>query len=245
MMVWIHVNFFEEVGLSLVSSLLDKTYTFKNQKQLLIWHEVLRVYSLVLLIWGFYRLLSPLPVWLEEIVLKGLVFGLPVWWWGIKRQGWSLSELGLRLNMGRYGLEMGLMMGMVLGMMTVLGQVARGNLQLNESHLQLGQLLYFGIVALATAFWEQLLFAGLILQRLEKAMPDEWSLAWVVGFLFVLLHVPALLLVEEVGLVQGLSQLLLLFSLGMASCVLMKRTRSLIAPVTAQFVWGFILYLFH
>lgn len=228
--------------MELITTLKTKAFEIKEHRHLVVWHEVLRVYMVVLLIWGFYRLLSPLPAIIEEVFLKGMVFGVPAFMVTLKKNKWSLKKLGFTHKNILKSLIVGLGVGLLLGFISQAGQMLQYGFLGDGLNKVVGGMVGFAGLSLATAFWEQLLFSGYILQRLEEVMPDEWSLVWVVGFLFVLLHVPALLLVKEVGFVIGITQLILLFSLGMASSVLMLRTRSIYAPIMAQLCWGIVIY---
>jgi membrane protease YdiL (CAAX protease family) len=67
----------------------------------------------------------------------------------------------------------------------------------------------------------------------------------VVAGLFSLIHLPALVLVQEMGAAQLLLSQILLFSLAMGNGILMLRVKNLIAPIMAHSLWGVTVFLFR
>lgn len=228
------------------NSLLDRIYIRREGKHLAIWREILLVYVLIFLVWGLYRMLFRMPVWFEELVLKGLVFGVPVFWVSIKKLGWKLKDLGMTGDNLASATYMGLVLGILLGLFGQLGNIVRyGGLRLSAFGLTSESIGAFLILSLVTAFWEELLFAGYILQRLGGAVKSEWTQLLVTASLFVLLHVPALILVQQMTIIEMVLVMVLLLILQIGSGVLMLRYRNLAAPVLAHALWGVTIFMFR
>lgn len=206
-------------------------------------HRVFGFFFVLFVVWGLYRLLSPLPVWLEETVLKGLVFGGGVYWVAVRLEGWSLEQLGITSKRLFEGVMLGVGLGLLMGVVGSWGHFLRYGEQ-GLAALSVSELGSFFLLALVTAFWEQLVFAGYVVQRLSEVLSEEWVAVFLAGLLFALIHVPALL-VQQVGVVQFMAHSLLLLSVGVGAGVLILRTRTLLAPIMAHAMWGVALYLFQ
>lgn len=209
------------------------------------WRDVAIVFTIVLVLWGLYRLLFRLPTNFEEVILKGFVFGLPVLVVA-RRYQWRLVDLGIsskRLTLSVYG---GLALGIMLGVVGQLGNILRHQgLQWSQWGLTSETLGGFIVLSLVTAFWEQLLFCGLFLRMTQDILSDEWKQAWVVAILFVVLHVPALIFIQQFVGFDMVVALLLLLLLQLGNVILRLRFDNLIAPIMAQALWGVTVFLFR
>lgn len=228
-----------------MTNLRDRVYWIKEHEHLAVWHRVLGLFMFVLIIWGMYRFLFRLPVWFEELVLKGLVFGLPVLWVVFRWEGWRWQDLGIRLKGLLPSVVFGLGLGMSLGIVGNLGYFWRMGEMITGWSITAPQLGTFLVLALVTAFWEGLFFAGYVLKKLQVVLVDEWLRAWVVAGMFTLVHVPALLFVHSFQMSQVLVYGLLIMSVGLANMILMLRTGNLAAPILAQTLWGTTVFLFQ
>lgn len=228
-----------------MSSVQDMWLWWRHRGQLRAWHEMLWVYIAVWLVWGGYRLFSPLPVVVEEILVKGLVFGGVVYVVGIRQHGLSWRDLGLRVDNLFRSVYLGLGLGMVLAIVGQLANVLRhGGMMLSDQILTSDMVGGFLLLALVTAFWEGLFFYGFLLSRLIL-VTSEITAVSVIGLMYTLLHVPVLLMTDGLGGTEALKALLLLLTLGISNSILMLRMRNLAAPMLSQVVWGVTLFLFR
>jgi membrane protease YdiL (CAAX protease family) len=213
-------------------------------RRLVAWRRVAVVYLFGLIVWGGYRWLSPLPVWIEEIFLKGLVFGLPVFWMVFGREKQGFASLGMTTKRLFEAVYLGLSLG---AFFWVFGQVVnwfryQGGVTLGEiwpTSAEFGALL---LLAMVTAWWEELLFMGYLLPRLVKLMAAEGRAVWLTAGLFTLINVPAIW-GRGAGLAQAGLQVGLLCTLGLGNGVLMLRTKNLAAPILTHALWGVTMYL--
>jgi hypothetical protein len=218
----------------------------REENPLIVWREVLWVVAFILIIWGMYRFLLSYPVWLEETLFKGLVFGGPVFWLVWRRLGWKLKDLGMSPVGLLPAVHLGILLGLVMGLMGQMGNLLRhGQLIWSSYGLTSETIGGFLILSLVTAFWEQLVFSGYMLKRLYKVVHDEVTLVSVVALLFALVHVPALLIIQQLGLVSLAVSFLLLFLLQCGCGILRLRVGNLAAPIMAHALWGVTIYLFR
>lgn len=228
----------------MLKSLKQELYIFKEKKRMVVWREVLWLYTFLFMVWGAYRLFFRMPVWFEEVFIKALVFGLPVVYLA-KKNKWSVRDLGIKGDKFFQSVYLGLGLGVILGFAGQIGNIIRhGTLVFENYGLNSETIGTFMILALVTAFWEGLVFMGYLLQRLDKVVKSEQVLVVVVGLMFAMIHAPALL-VQGMASGQMMVSLLLLLLLGVGSSILMLRQRNLIAPVMAQAMWGVTVFMFR
>jgi hypothetical protein len=214
-------------------------------QKLLSLREVILLYLVILLLWGLYRLLFRLPVWFEEVVLKAVVFGIPVYLTS-RRHQWNWKDLGITGTNLSASVYMGIFLGVMLGIVGNIGNIIRhGGLALAPFGLSSETMGGFLILSLITAFWEQLLFCGMFGRLLGEMFRDEWSQAWMVTLLFVGLHLPSLVFIQHLPAVQLAVAVILLVLLQLGNMILFFRYKNLAAPVMAQALWGVTVFLFR
>lgn len=224
---------------------LDKWYLWRRRKQLDAWREIVSVFSIVFIFWGVYRLfLLPFPLYVEEVFLKGLVFGVPVYAMKVKNK-WHWRDLGFTSERLFESVYVGLGLGMVMGVMGQLGNIIRySGMWTDNTNLSAGLLSEFVSLALATAFWEQLLFSGYIVKRASLVVSNEWRVMAMTASLFTLLYFPNMVFIRHLPLLDVLLSTLLLFTFQFAAGVMRLRFNNLAAPVLAQTFWGITIFLF-
>lgn len=208
--------------------------------------KLLWAYVVILVVWGMYRLLFRLPVVVEETVLKGIVFGVPVWWAVYKAKLLPAEEVGLTNRRLLSGVYLGLFLGMGLGLVAQVSNIMRyGGLVLSDFGVTSESVGGFLLLNLVTAFWEQLLFAGLILPVLLTVFKDEWRALWVTGILFALLHIPAMVFIQQASILGVMLGSMLMWLLMMGAGILKLRYQTLATAVLAQALWGMSVFLFR
>lgn len=220
-----------------------KLYMFRHRNQLAVLHEILWVYTGVFIVWGIYRFLFPMNVWVEETVLKFIVFGLPPLWVVLHKHKGSLEDMGMTTQGLVASLYFGLLFGLWLAIFgNVVSFVNNGSLGLNPNLtvLMFRDLLVLGLM---TAFWEQLLFMGYMLPRMVTGLESESQAILAVAFLFALIHIPVQI-ASGVGMAQILLRFVLIFSLGYGNGILYLRFKNLAAPIFAHLAWGSVIFLF-
>ena len=227
----------------MLASIKERIWRARHKTKLSDLHRVIRVYSFVFLVWGLYRLLFRLPVEIEEMVLKFLVFGAPVFYVVLKVEKKSLESLGMVTDGLMASLYFGLLFGLWLAVFAnILRFLQTGGLAMaTEITVQeFGQVAMLGLV---TALWEELLFMGYMLPRMVKDLGSEWLGVGMVAGLFVLIHLPSML-ANGVGIDQVVVRSILLFTLGFGNGVLYLRFKNLAAPIFSHLAWGSVIFLF-
>ena len=207
--------------------------------------KTILIFILILLLWSFYRYLNlTVPIWLEETVIKGVIFSLPLILLPPAKKP-LLAAVGITRHNFLKSVYLGISIGMILGLAGQFGNVMRhGGFSFASYGITSGTIGAFLILSLITAFWEQLLFSGYFLTQFKTFISSEFNLVLIIGLGFSLIHIPALLL-NQAAASQIVLNLLLLFSLGVSCAILRLRLKNLIAPIMIHALWGVTIFLFR
>ncbi len=209
------------------------------------WQKLILVYSGLLCVWSLYRVLFHNSVWMEEILIKGIVFSIPLLIVPLSGKN-QLQTIGISLKNFFPSVYLGIIIGLVLGLAGELGNFLRYNsLQFSSYGLESGKIGAFLILSLITAFWEQLLFSGYFLEQFKAITHNEMIATILTSVLFSLVHLPAYIFVQHLTGNQIAFSLILLFTLGMGCSIIKLRQQNLIAPIMAHALWGVTIYLFR
>ena len=172
--MWRHVN--------------ERLSIFRHKGEYATLHDLVRLYVYVVIFWGFYRVLFRLPVEIEELILKPLVFVVPVLM-RIRTDGqhWGerLASVGITWKNLFAGLAFGLSLGVFYLFVGRLGQLFRfGPAAAGAYGADIANPVSVIILAVATAIAEELLFVGYLLPRLMKLWQNEWVAASIVAMAF-------------------------------------------------------------
>lgn len=197
----------------------------------------LMVYAVVFVLWGLYRLLIRFPIFLEEAVLKPLVFFPPALAM-LEREKVKKTAVRKIFGWQKEGIPLAVYFGLTIGMtyfliVAALGLLVSGWGSINLSGIGQSQWLSLLLVALASAVWEQAFFNGFLLLRFEQALRNQWSSVGLTASLFALLHLPILLVDTQISQVWQAVELGLLWLVGCINAVLMLRTRNILGPILA------------
>jgi membrane protease YdiL (CAAX protease family) len=184
-------------------------------------------------------------VFVEETVIKGLLFSLPFFLLPIQDKN-PMKALGITSNNFFQSVYLGIILGLILGLVGQAGNFIRHQTILfsgfNVTSANIGAFL---ILSLITAFWEQVLFSGFFIYQIARISNNEMIQVTVAGLLFSFIHLPALLLVQHADVNQLTLSLGLLFTLGMGCAILRLRLNNLIAPIMAHALWGVTIFLYR
>jgi len=205
---------------------------------------VFLVYIFVFLVWSIYRAVFWLPLWLEEVVIKPLVFLGPVFW-ALRGSQTKLAQLGFKAKF-LPAVRLGLVFGLLYSLISLwFNYLKYGQLELVSFGLSSVDLLVFLGLALVTAVSEEILFRGYILTQLVNHYQDEWLAVGLSGLGFTLIYLPALIFSLEQGGVAVLIQLFLTLLVGWGNSIVYLRTKSIWAPILSHTFWGTAIFLFR
>jgi hypothetical protein len=196
-----------------------------------------------LIVWLIYRLVFQFPVWFDETIGKGLFFGLPVWLYISMTGQREIADTFAPFKI-KPGLLLGVAAGGIFGFSVSLLSLVRSGAAVAAAPV-FSSPEFWGefILAICTGFWETLFFYSwimVVVQDKYKTMPLLKQLVLVAG-IFLLFHLPNIVLRTGWGSLASFGPLLFLFALGQA--LLFLRNRNGYALVMSQAIWGLALLI--
>jgi len=202
-----------------------------------------KLYLIVFIFWGLYRLIFRLPEEVEEIILKPIVWLGPTFYLVFKVEKKGLSSLGYSFKSLRSSLGKGLIFGILFLGMGLILQVLRGRSILWGNLLNYQFLLSTFGLALMTALSEETVFRGYILNRLEEVLGKSLVPNLITSIGFALIHLPVSVFVYHLALPQLFSYLLLVFLSSMGSGLIFSWSGGIWGAILVHvfLVWPMIL----
>jgi len=203
------------------------------------------VYSAYLVvIWAFYRFLFQLPDNIEELVVKPILWLVPIFYL-TKKERLNFSDLGITLRNFFPSLYLSLGLGAIFVAEAVLSNY------LKYGHLIFGANLgntTFSIalgLSFATAFSEEIAFRGYIFNRLWLVTGNEWMSNLVTTAVWTLVHVPIAFFVWKLNLMAGIVYLFLTATFGVGSAFIFGRTKNVFGSIFLHVLWEWPIILFR
>jgi len=204
------------------------------------------IYGVIALVWFFYRAVFRFPEAIDELLVKPLVFLLPVFLWLRFKERKSWDSLGI----SRKNLSKSLLIGFCLGLLfaaegVVVSALKYKELVFNPKNLGFLGLAGYGLLSLTTGFSEEVLNRGFLMNRLWKKWGNEYLANFGSSFLFALMHLPAAIFVLKYQLPYDfLTHELSIFVLGFADGFVFARTKNIFAPTISHALWNWSVILF-
>lgn len=209
--------------------------------------HVFALFSFIFILWAFYRYFPEiLPVWVEELILKPLIWLIPTFWLVRRIEKKPFSSLGLTRKNLSFSLFWGIGLGIVFALEGLLVNLLKYR-GLELVSFNQTPLVFLGSVALsfATAFSEETVFRGYIFNRLWKIWKNEWLASFVSAFLFALIYLPiGVFVLGYKPLVMSI-YVGLIFIYGLASAFIFARTGNLLSSILIHVFWNWPIVLFR
>jgi membrane protease YdiL (CAAX protease family) len=198
----------------------------------------------LLLVWALYRFLFQLPEEVEELVVKPIVWLIPIFWL-TTREKLSLSSLGITFKNLFPSIYLSLGLGTIFVIEAVLMNFLKyGYLNFGANIGNLPILVSLGI-SFATAISEEVSFRGYIFGRLWFALKDEWAANVVSSIVWTVVHIPIAFFVWKLNVASGLLYLLLTAAFGVGSAFIFGRTRNVTGSILLHVLWEWPIILFR
>jgi len=218
---------------------------FLHKEELSLKH-VFGLFSFIFVIWAAYRYFPGiLPTWVEEIILKPIVWLVPTFFIVSQVERQPLSSLGWTTK----NLFPSLYWGIGLGMVFVLEGVVTNIIKysgLNFGSFQVSPQTFFGalFLSLVTAISEETVFRGYIFNRLFKIWEKEWLANFVSSLLFSFIHLPiAVFGLSYTPPVMGV-YLFLVLTYGIGAAFVFARTGNIVSAILLHIFWAWPVILF-
>ncbi len=199
----------------------------------------------LLIVWGFYRFLFKFPDEIEELIIKPIVWLLPVIYL-IKLEKVGLSSLGITFKNLFPAIYYGLGLGAFFIMEAVFVNFIKygGQFDLGANIGVLPLLPALGL-SFATAISEEITFRGYIFTRVWTFVKNEMLANVLTSLFWAMIHVPVTIFVWKLSLSDSLLYLFLTTLFGVGSSFVYARTKNIVSPILLHVLWQWPIILFR
>ncbi|KKS77061.1 MAG: hypothetical protein UV74_C0001G0011 [Candidatus Woesebacteria bacterium GW2011_GWB1_43_14] len=203
-----------------------------------------QLFGYLFVVWGFYRLLVQLPETIEELLIKPVVWLIPLIYI-LRKERLGLSSLGVSSDNLFKSVYLALILGSVFAIEAVgINFVKYGKLEFNAN---LGENLFLVafILSVATAITEEIVFRGYIFNRVWMALDREWSANFITSCGWGLVHMPVAIFDWKLDIVSLFIYFILTFAFAVGSSFVFARSRNIISPILLHILWQWPIILFR
>jgi len=187
-------------------------------------------YIYLFLVWGSFRYFIQLPVVIEELWFKPVIWLAPLFWWNLslKDRVEMFSNKRGSLMFGKLGgLWSSLLFGLGMGVLyyVILRRFNFSNVNLVSDTIG---------VAIATAVTEELVFSGFVAGYLEKINKGDFINFVLVGMMVAMIRLPIVLFLYRLGLIEFLGVMLIAGASGAVNAWLRVKTGNVTGSILAR-----------
>jgi membrane protease YdiL (CAAX protease family) len=198
----------------------------------------------LLIIWGFYRFLIKLPDEVEELIIKPLVWLLPL---GLvlKKEKTNLASLGVTIKNLFPSVYFVLGLGAIFVIEAVIiNYIKYGGMNFGAN---LGGGIFLVSLGLSsvTAVSEEISFRGYIFNRLWKVTGNEWLANGITTVIWICIHVPVTIFVWKLTFSAAIIYLFVTALFGMGSAFIFARTGNVFSSIMLHVLWEWPIILFR
>lgn len=198
----------------------------------------------LIIVWAFYRFLFKLPDEVEELVVKPIVWLLPLFFL-LKKENLNVGSLGFSFKNLFPSIYLSLGLGAVFvleGVLTNFLKYGHFNFGANIGSMPL--MASLGL-SFATAFSEETAFRGYIFNRLLLVFKSELTANIISTLLWTGIHVPIAFFIWKLSLSAGIVYLFLTAVFGFGSSFIFARTRNIAGSIFLHVLWEWPIILFR
>lgn len=195
-------------------------------------------------VWGFYRLAFKLPEEVEEMLIKPLVWLVPVFLL-LKKEKRGLFSIGITSKNLFPAIYLALTLGVLFAIEgAIINFVKYGGVEFSAN---IGSKAIFLalIISLATAISEEIAFRGYIFSRIWQVVGGEWKANLITSFIWALIHLPVTIFWWKLSLAGILGYLLLTLMFGIGSAFVYARTKNVTSSILLHVLWEWPIVLFR
>lgn len=211
--------------------------------------QVYIVWFIIFILWALFRANFYFPEAIDELIVKPLIFVVPVLFVVWVRENKSLKEFGLLPSWKNLFLD--LYIGVVLGVLFAIEGLLSNYIkygQFSFAPLDTAKIYptieYFLLINLATSISEEILGRGFLYNRFYKIYKKQLWAAVVSSFLFLLLHIPIMFTrVHLTGNALVMYPLSIMI-MGITNSYLFTLRGSLVLPILLHTFWNMTVALY-
>lgn len=198
----------------------------------------------LVIIWAFYRFLFQFPDDIEELVIKPILWLIPLFYF-LKKEDLGISSLGFTFKNLFPAIYFSIGLGAVFVIEGVLTNLLKyGSLSFAANIGSAPFLASLGL-SFATSFSEETAFRGYIFNRLNSALRGEWTANIIQTIVWTAIHIPIAVFIWKLGLVGSLIYLALTAVFGLGSAFIFARTKNVWGSIFLHVLWEWPIILFR
>jgi membrane protease YdiL (CAAX protease family) len=212
-------------------------------KEVAIKHSTLLA-TYLLIVWGFYRFIFKFPENVEDLIIKPIVWLIPVVIL-IRKEKLGPKSVGLTFKNFFPSIYSSLILGIIfafVGMAVNFAKYQSFNFTSN-----IGESPFFTalLLSLATGFTEEVTFRGFIFNRVWHALENEWLANIIVSLVWGLVHIPIAIFWWKLNLSGTIGTLVLITIFGVGSSYVFARTKNVTSSILLHMLWEWPIILFR
>lgn len=185
-----------------------------------------------------------LPEAIEEIVVKPLIWLIPVYYF-VRKEKLGLKSLGITSKNLFKAIYFALGLGAVFALEAVLINFVKYDGFEFAANIGEKPLLAALGLSFVTAISEEITFRGYLFNRIWSALGNELTANLVTSFAWGLIHVPVAFFVWKLSFSAGLTFLFLTTLFGAGSSFIFARTRNVASSILLHVLWSWPIVLFR
>ncbi|HWA52410.1 MAG TPA: CPBP family intramembrane glutamic endopeptidase [Patescibacteria group bacterium] len=215
----------------------------KVSKTTLIKHVTL-LFTFLLLVWGFYRILFQLPDFVEEIIIKPVIWIIPVFYL-VKLEKNNLQSIGITWKNLFKGIYLSLFLGALFTIEAVIANFFKYG-QFNFAANLGNETLFTSLaISFATAISEEIVFRGYFFTRIWAVLGNEWQANIITTIGWTIIHIPITIFVNKLDPLSAAVYLFLTFVFGLGSAFVYARTKNISSSIFLHVLWEWPIALFR
>ncbi len=224
----------------------NHNWFFMDKERLVYIEKIYAIWGGILFIWALYRAFLSLPEWVDELVVKPLVFlGPPVFFILVKEKR-PLASIGVNISHLPRDLFFGLFFGILFTVVGVFTNfIKHGSINLNPIVAITGNSLIITLLlSLVSAFTEETLVRGFLFSRLAGGYKSDLKGMLISSLMYLFILVPIVLVRLHLRPYALLLLLVSNFVLSFANTMIFSETKSVTVPVLIHAFWNMAVVLY-
>ena len=206
--------------------------------------HVTLLFAYLLIVWGFYRLLFQVPEPFDELLVKPVVWLVPVLIF-LKKEKLGLNSIGITNKNLFPAIYFSLVLGALFAFEGFFINYFKYKGSLFSANIGEYDLYFALLLSVITGISEELTFRGYFYTRLVNILKNEWKATLITSAGWTMIHLPIALFDWKLDLSALSIYLLLIFIFGFGASFIYARTRNVIAPILLHVMWAWPILLFR
>lgn len=213
------------------------------KKEILVKHNVIFP-AYLLIVWGFYRMLFKLPEEVEEIIIKPILWILPLIFL-LKREKLGAETVGITSNNLFPSIYIALILGVIFAIEGLLVNFVKYEGIEFAANIGKNSLIVSLFISLATAVSEEFAFRGYLFNRTWFVMGNELKANLLVSLVWAAIHIPITVFWWQLSPLKVVGYLILTTLFAIGSSFIFARTRNLAGSILLHILWSWPIVLFR